>query len=69
MNFIFTERDTIYNFHLFLALCLNVSRTEPLNQPMFWIELIYFYLINYFWISSMEKHNTFNPGTLKHKFL
>ena len=35
MNFIFTERHTIYKFHLFLALCLNVSRTEPLIQPMF----------------------------------
>ena len=33
--FIFTERYTIYKFHLFLALCLNVSRTEPLIQPMF----------------------------------
>lgn len=28
MNFIFTERHTIYKFHLFLALCLNVSRTD-----------------------------------------
>ena len=35
VNFIFTERHTIYKFHLFLALCLNVSRTEPLIQPMF----------------------------------
>ena len=34
MNFIFTERHTIYKSHLFLALCLNVSRTEPLIQTM-----------------------------------
>ena len=68
MNFILTESYIIYNFHLFLAtLCLNVSRTESLNQ-MFWIELC-FHLINYFWISSTEKHKIFNPGTLKHKFL
>ena len=33
-----------YKCHLFLALCLNVSRTEPLIQPMFWIELLLSYL-------------------------
>ena len=35
INFIFTKCYTIYKSLLFLALCLNVSRTESLNQPMF----------------------------------
>ena len=42
-EFVFTERHKIYKFHLFLALCLSVSRTEPLIPPMFWIELFLSY--------------------------